>query len=66
MSNTNATVVRRKTNGVSPTTHAVTTSFDTDQFNDLAAGDWAFAVTAVDMAGNESDFSEPLTVEVGP
>ena len=30
------------------------------------AGDWAFAVTAVDMAGNESDFSEPLTVEVGP
>ena len=32
----------------------------------LVAGDYAFAVTAVDMAGNESDFSEPLLVTVGP
>ena len=34
--------------------------------NGLVAGDYAFAVTAVDMAGNESDFSEPLLATVGP
>jgi hypothetical protein len=32
----------------------------------LAAGDYLFAVTAVDSEGNESDLSEPLPVEVGP
>lgn len=31
----------------------------------LAAGAYLFAVTAVDRDGNESDFSEPLPVEVG-
>ena len=32
----------------------------------LAAGEYAFAVTALDSTGNESDFSEPLAVKVGP
>jgi len=32
----------------------------------LAAGDYLFAVTALDVDGNESDFSDPLPVEVGP
>jgi hypothetical protein len=32
----------------------------------LAAGDYLFAVTALDVDGNESDFSEPLPVKVGP
>lgn len=31
----------------------------------LAAGSYLFAVTALDQDGNESDFSEPLPVEVG-
>lgn len=33
---------------------------------DLEAGDYLFAVTALDRDGNESEFSEPLPVEVGP
>jgi len=33
---------------------------------DLPAGSYAFAVTALDRSGNESDFSDPLNVEVGP
>ena len=33
---------------------------------DLAAGTYVFAVTALDEDGNESEFSEPLPVEVGP
>jgi len=32
----------------------------------LEAGGYLFAVTAVDLDGNESDFSDPLPVEVGP
>ena len=32
----------------------------------LAAEDYVFAVTALDVDGNESDFSDPLPVEVGP
>lgn len=32
----------------------------------LSAGDYVFAVTAVDTEGNESDLSAPLPVEVGP
>ncbi|MCL7972701.1 MAG: fibronectin type III domain-containing protein [marine benthic group bacterium] len=32
----------------------------------LPAGVYFFAVTAVDVAGNESDLSSPLEVEVGP
>lgn len=32
----------------------------------LAAGDYLFAVTALDVDGNESDFSDSLLVEVGP
>lgn len=32
----------------------------------LAAGDYLFAVTALDTLGNESDLSAPLPVEVGP
>lgn len=32
----------------------------------LPAGDYLFAVSAVDLEGNESDLSEPLAVEVGP
>jgi hypothetical protein len=32
----------------------------------LAAGEYVFAVTAVDDLGNESDLSDPLVVEVGP
>jgi hypothetical protein len=32
----------------------------------LPAGRWFFAVTAVDLAGNESDLSAPLEAEVGP
>jgi hypothetical protein len=32
----------------------------------LAAGDYLFAVTALDEDGNESDFSDPLPAEVGP
>ncbi len=32
----------------------------------LEAGDYLFAVTAIDDDGNESDFSEPLPAEVGP
>lgn len=32
----------------------------------LAAGSYLFAVTALDEEGNESEFSEPLPVEVGP
>lgn len=32
---------------------------------DLAAGSYWFAVTAVDASGNESDLSEALRVEVG-
>lgn len=32
----------------------------------LPAGSYAFAVTALDSDGNESDFSDPLPVEVGP
>jgi len=32
----------------------------------LAAGEYLFAVTALDTLGNESDLSEPLAVEVGP
>ena len=31
----------------------------------LLAGDYVFSVTALDMDGNESDFSEPLAVKVG-
>ena len=31
----------------------------------LSAGDWRFAVTAVDTAGNESDPSDVVRVEVG-
>ncbi len=31
----------------------------------LTAGDYLFAVTALDTLGNESDLSEPLPVEVG-
>ncbi len=31
----------------------------------LTAGDYLFAVTAVDTEGNESDLSDPLPVEVG-
>ena len=33
---------------------------------DLEAGDYLFAVTALDDDGNESEFSDPLPVEVGP
>ena len=33
---------------------------------DLEAGDYMFAVTALDEDGNESEFSDPLPVEVGP
>jgi hypothetical protein len=33
---------------------------------DLEAGSYLFAVTALDIDGNESDFSDPLPVEVGP
>jgi len=32
----------------------------------LPAGDYLFAVTALDILGNESDLSDPLPVEVGP
>ena len=32
----------------------------------LAAGDYLFAVTALDTLGNESDLSDPLPVELGP
>lgn len=32
----------------------------------LTAGDYLFAVTALDTEGNESDLSDPLPVEVGP
>lgn len=32
----------------------------------LEAGSYIFAVTALDLDGNESDFSDPLPVEVGP
>ena len=32
----------------------------------LEAGSYLFAVTALDIDGNESDFSDPLPVEVGP
>ena len=32
----------------------------------LPVGDYLFAVTAVDLMGNESDLSSPLPVEVGP
>jgi hypothetical protein len=32
----------------------------------LDAGDYVFAVTALDEDGNESEFSDPLPVEVGP
>lgn len=32
----------------------------------LTAGDYVFAVTALDVLGNESDLSVPLPVEVGP
>ena len=32
----------------------------------LAEGDYLFAVTALDVDGNESDFSDPLPVDVGP
>lgn len=32
----------------------------------LTAGDYLFAVTALDTLGNESDLSDPLPVEVGP
>jgi hypothetical protein len=32
----------------------------------LDAGTYVFAVTALDEDGNESDFSDPLPVEVGP
>jgi len=32
----------------------------------LPAGDYLFAVTALDTLGNESDLSDPLPVEVGP
>lgn len=32
----------------------------------LEAGDYVFAVTAVDSLGNESELSDPLVVEVGP
>lgn len=31
----------------------------------LAEGEYLFAVTALDMDGNESEFSDPLPVEVG-
>jgi hypothetical protein len=31
----------------------------------LLAGDYLFAVTALDNVGNESDLSDPLSVEVG-
>jgi len=33
---------------------------------DLEAGEYLFAVTALDEDGNESEFSDPLPVEVGP
>ncbi|MBT8479031.1 MAG: fibronectin type III domain-containing protein [Gemmatimonadetes bacterium] len=36
------------------------------QVTGLEAGDYLFAVTAVDEIGNESEFSDPLPVEVGP
>ena len=41
---------------------------DTTRFTvtGLEAGDYLFAVTALDGDGNESEFSEPLPVEVGP
>ncbi len=32
----------------------------------LEAGSYVFAVTALDEDGNESEFSDPLPVEVGP
>ncbi|MEK6253819.1 MAG: fibronectin type III domain-containing protein [Gemmatimonadales bacterium] len=32
----------------------------------LAAGNYLFAVTALDEDGNESEFSDPLPAEVGP
>jgi len=32
----------------------------------LEAGDYLFAVTALDEDGNESEFSDPLAAEVGP
>lgn len=32
----------------------------------LLAGDYLFAVTALDTLGNESELSDPLPVEVGP
>jgi fibronectin type 3 domain-containing protein len=40
---------------------------DTTEFTveNLEAGTYYFAVTAVDKAGNESDLSEELRVEVG-
>ena len=31
----------------------------------LSAGSWQFAVTAIDTAGNESDLSDIVLVEVG-
>jgi hypothetical protein len=31
----------------------------------IGAGEYVFAVTAVDDLGNESDLSDPLVVEVG-
>jgi len=34
--------------------------------NNLPAGDYVFAVTALDMMNNESGFSDPLEVAVGP
>jgi len=32
----------------------------------LEAGSYLFAVTALDLDGNESEFSDPLPAEVGP
>jgi hypothetical protein len=32
----------------------------------LPAGEYVFAVTALDTPGNESDLSDPLPVQVGP
>lgn len=32
----------------------------------LPVGRWFFAVTALDLAGNESDLSAPLELEIGP
>jgi hypothetical protein len=46
--------------------YSLETGMDTEALvTGLSAGSWQFAVTAIDTAGNESDLSEVVLVEVG-